>query len=51
MNADQFEAHYLADGRVDRVVAALIAASKANIELTFDRAARLTLLVVTSWTL
>jgi uncharacterized protein YqfA (UPF0365 family) len=38
VNADQLEAHYLADGRVDRVVAALIAASKANIELTFDRA-------------
>ncbi|MBA3845522.1 MAG: flotillin-like protein FloA [Planctomycetes bacterium] len=32
------EAHYLAGGRVPRVVAALINASKANIPLSFDRA-------------
>jgi len=35
---DQLEAHYLAGGRVVRVVSALIAASKANIALPFDRA-------------
>ena len=38
ISADSLEAHYLAEGRVDRVVAALIAASKANIDLSFDRA-------------
>ncbi len=32
------EAHWLAGGRVPRVVAAVIAASKANIVLSFDRA-------------
>jgi uncharacterized protein YqfA (UPF0365 family) len=35
---DKLEAHYLAGGRVQRVVAALIAASKANIPLSFDKA-------------
>ena len=35
---DVLEAHYLAGGNVDRVVNALIAADKANIELSFKRA-------------
>jgi uncharacterized protein YqfA (UPF0365 family) len=38
ISTDKLEAHYLAGGRVDRVVSALIAANKANIALTFDRA-------------
>ena len=38
INTDQLEAHYMAGGRVGRVVNALVAAHKANIELTFDRA-------------
>lgn len=38
LTADQLEAHYLAGGRVVRVVSALIAANKANIDLPFDRA-------------
>lgn len=37
LSADELEAHYLAGGRVDRVVQALISASKANIALSFDR--------------
>nr|WP_169703966.1 flotillin-like FloA family protein [Candidatus Kuenenia stuttgartiensis] len=32
------EAHYLAGGNVDQAVHAIIAASKANIELSFDNA-------------
>jgi uncharacterized protein YqfA (UPF0365 family) len=35
---DKLEAHYMAGGHVTRVVHALIAANKANIPLTFDRA-------------
>ena len=35
---EQLETHYLAGGNLDRVVRALIAASKADIDLTFDRA-------------
>jgi uncharacterized protein YqfA (UPF0365 family) len=35
---DKLEGHYLAGGRVGRVVSALIAANKANIPLQFDRA-------------
>ena len=35
---DQLEAHYLAGGHVADVVLALIAANKAGIPLTFDRA-------------
>ncbi len=35
---DSFESHFLAGGNVSRVVQALIAADKANIELTFNRA-------------
>ncbi len=37
-NADQMEAHYLANGNVVRVTQALIAANKASIELTWERA-------------
>ena len=35
---DELEAHYLAGGHVERVVHALVSASKANIELTFQMA-------------
>lgn len=35
---DDLESHFLAGGNVGRVVQALIAADKANIELTFNRA-------------
>ena len=35
---DKLEAHYMAGGRIGRVVSALIAANKANIALSFDRA-------------
>ena len=35
---DSLEAHYLAGGNVERVVHALVSASKANIELTFQMA-------------
>ncbi|TVR14805.1 MAG: UPF0365 family protein [Planctomycetota bacterium] len=38
VNTDLLEAHYMAGGRVGRVINALVAASKANIPLTFDRA-------------
>ena len=38
VKTEELEAHYLAGGNVNRVVAALIAASKANIALTFQRA-------------
>jgi len=38
ITSDRLEAHYLAGGRVGRVVSALVAANKANIALTFDRA-------------
>lgn len=40
---NDLEAHYLAGGRVDNVVNALIAADKANIELPFARAAAIDL--------
>src|SRR3954468_13120971 len=39
VNINQLESHYLAGGNVDRVVNALIASQRANIELTFERAA------------
>ena len=39
---NQLESHYLAGGNVDRVVNALIAAQRANIDLTFERVLRLT---------
>lgn len=35
---DELEAHYLAGGRVEKVVHALVSASKANIELSFQMA-------------
>jgi uncharacterized protein YqfA (UPF0365 family) len=38
LSPDDLEAHYLAGGRVGRVVNALVASSKANITLDFDRA-------------
>ena len=38
ITTEQLEAHYMAGGRVVRVVSALIAANKANIALPFDRA-------------
>lgn len=38
VESDSLEAHYLAGGAVERVVKALIAASKAGIELSWDRA-------------
>ena len=37
LTTDELEAHYLAEGNVPQTVQALIAASKANIELSFDR--------------
>jgi uncharacterized protein YqfA (UPF0365 family) len=40
---DQLESHYLAGGRVDRVVGALISADKANIVLAFNQAAAIDL--------
>ena len=33
---DELEAHYLAGGHVEKVVHALVSASKANIELSFQ---------------
>lgn len=44
-NTDQLEAHYLAGGHVDDVVLSLIAADKAAIPLTFDRACAIDLAV------
>ncbi|MBA3685026.1 MAG: flotillin-like protein FloA [Planctomycetes bacterium] len=38
VSTDKLEAHYMAGGRVPRVISALIAANKANIPLSFDRA-------------
>ena len=43
VNANQLEAHYLAGGEVDRVVDALIAAQRATMSLTFERAAAIDL--------
>ena len=43
INPDLLEAHYLARGNVMRVVQALIAADKANIELSFQQAAAIDL--------
>lgn len=42
---DQLEAHYLAGGKIDHVVLALIAADKAGITLNFDRACAIDLAV------
>lgn len=38
LGASQLESHYLAGGNVNEVVRALIAASKANLDLSFDQA-------------
>ena len=43
VNVNQLEAHYLAGGNVDKVVNALIAAHRANIDLLFIRAAAIDL--------
>jgi uncharacterized protein YqfA (UPF0365 family) len=43
LEADDLEAHYLAGGDVNSVVNALIAADKASIELSFQRAAAIDL--------
>ncbi|WP_295197886.1 flotillin-like protein FloA [Veillonella sp.] len=43
VNVNQLEAHYLAGGDVNRVVDALIAAERASIPLTFERAAAIDL--------
>ncbi len=43
LTTDQLEAHFLAGGNVINVVNALIAADKANIELSFQRAAAIDL--------
>lgn len=43
INVNQLEAHLLAGGNVDRVVDALIAAQRANIDLRFERAAAIDL--------
>ncbi len=45
LNTDQLEAHYLAGGSVDHVVLSLIAADKADIPLTYDRACAIDLAV------
>jgi len=38
LNRDELEAHFLAGGRVERVVHALVSANKANIDLSFNMA-------------
>ena len=38
LTRDELEAHYLAGGHVERVVHALVSASKANIDLSFQMA-------------
>lgn len=43
ISTNQLEAHYLAGGNVDRVVNALIAAARANIDLTYELAAAIDL--------
>ncbi len=43
INTNNLEAHFLAGGNVDRVVNALIAAQRAGIPLTFERAAAIDL--------
>jgi uncharacterized protein YqfA (UPF0365 family) len=43
VNIDLLESHYLAGGRVDRVVTALISADKAKMDLDFSRAAAIDL--------
>ncbi|MFV0519093.1 MAG: flotillin-like protein FloA [Lachnospirales bacterium] len=43
LSINQLESHYLAGGDVDRLVAALIAAFRADVDLTFERAAAIDL--------
>lgn len=43
VDLDRMEAHYLAGGNVNAVILALISADKANIDLTFERAASIDL--------
>lgn len=43
ISTDNLEAHYLAGGHVDMVVRALVSADKANIKLSFERAAAIDL--------
>jgi len=43
VTVDKLEAHYLAGGNVDRVVDALIAAQRADINLSFERGAAIDL--------
>ncbi len=43
LDVDELEAHYLAGGKVNRVVQALISADKAGIELPFQQAAAIDL--------
>jgi uncharacterized protein YqfA (UPF0365 family) len=43
LNVNQLEAHYLAGGNVDKVVDALIAAHRADMNLIFERAAAIDL--------
>lgn len=43
INTNQLESHFLSGGRVDNVVDALIAAHRANLELSFEKAAAIDL--------
>src|SRR5699024_2710783 len=43
VTTNQLESHYLAGGNVDRVIDALIAAQRADINLTFERCAAIDL--------
>lgn len=43
INANQLESHYLSGGSVNKIVNALIAAQRANLELSFERAAAIDL--------
>lgn len=43
VSLNQLESHYLSGGRVDNVVDALIAAHRANLELTFEKGAAIDL--------
>ncbi len=43
VNINQLESHYLSGGHVDNVVDALIASHRANLELSFERAAAIDL--------
>ena len=45
LTISQLETHYLAGGNVDRVINALIAAQRANIEMAFEKACAIDLAV------